>query len=360
MKKIFYTAICILLLINSLVLADFFTNLLEVKQPNPSKIYYQLLPEVDDKNPDISFIKSRNLQNFSLENDYIAMIEEATQAMTFIETGTYLGDTTEIAAQHFPNVQTIELSKELFEKAKKRFNKKKNIILHQGDSAEILPSIIKKIKNKTVFFLDAHFSMGSTAKGQTNTPIITELEKIKHSTHKNAIIIIDDIRMFYEPLVPLRDNFMEGYPTLTTIIEKILTINAGYQFAIVYDTLIAFTNKEQITVSPVVRATTMSRLYDGNNYLIEDIIRAELCIAQAKDKEKEAIIELGEHWIEKFSEDAGLSRHYDLWYGLILINNEEYDKALAYFKEAKKRGLKDWRIDWYIEMAEAQCFFDIR
>lgn len=202
--------------------------------------------------------------------------------------------------------------------------------------------------------------MGETAKGSSNTPIIEELEIIKKSSHKNAILIIDDTRMFYKPITNVKETFMDGYPTLNTIVDKILEINPNYQCAIVYDTLLAFPAQENITVSPLVRALTMSRLYDGTNYDIYDVLEAELCIASAKEDEQETLIDLATSWIEKWSEQAGLSRHYDLWYGLILMANEEYAKAHAYFQEGKKRGLNDWRIDWYIAMAEAQCFFGIR
>ena len=277
------------------------------------------------------------------------MIEEATNAVFFLEMRTNLGDTTQIAAKHFPTVHSIENNEELFKKAKKRFAKRKNITLHLGDAINLLPTILKKTKDKMAFFLDAH-----------STSILTELNQIKKSNLTDSIIIIDDIGMFYDSLLPLEDSFREGYPTLNTIVEVILDINPIYKIAIIYDTLIAFTSKEQITVSPLVRATTMSRLYDGSNYLIEDIICAELCIAQAKDVEKDALLELAERWVEKFSEAAGLSRHYALWGGLIFLNNENYTKAKELLLEAKKRGIRDWRIDWYIAMADAQCFFDIR
>lgn len=330
----------LLLFINHSIPADYFTDLLQITEDKPSEKYYQLLPRIDEENPSITFIRSRNLKNFSLENNYISMLEEATHALCFIETGTYLGDTTEIAAKYFPSVYTIELGKDLFEKAQKRFSKKKNISLHLGDSTELLPCILKQAKDKSVIFLDAHFSMGTTVKGEDNTPIITELNHIKKSKHTNSVIIIDDIRMFYDPLISLEDSFMGGYPSLNTIVEKILEINPYYKIAIVYDTLIAFTDEENITVSPVVRAVTMSRLYDGSNYLPEHLLCAELCIAESKDKEKEMLIELAEHWVEKFSETAGLSRHYALWAGLIMLHNENYKNAKELFLEAKKEGLK--------------------
>ena len=339
--------------------ANLFKNLLEIKEPQPNKIYYQLLPEADDKNPDINFIKSRESKTMSLEDDYLQMLEDACNAIRFIETGTYHGDTTAKAAKYF-EVETIELSKDLFEKAKKRFAKNKKIKTHHGDSAIVLPTILKSTSDKTIIFLDAHFSMHDTAKGSENTPLVTELEMIKQCGIMDAILIIDDIRMFDTHIKSMKDTFADGYPTLNQIVEKILTINNSYQCAVVYDTLIAFPSKEKITVSPTVKAVTMSRLYDGQNYLIEDIVLAELCIARAQDKEKEALIDLGERWIEPWSEHAGLSRHYALWTGLLLLEHEEWAKAHAYLLEAKKRGIRDWRIDWYIAMAEAQCFFDIR
>ncbi len=351
--------LCFTLLLFCKLPADFFENLLIPQEQVPNTIYYQLLPAADDKNPGISFIKSRESKTMSLEDEYLEMLDTAFTATKFIETGTYDGGTTAKAAYHW-NVETIELSKELAAKAKKRFAKNKEIKVHHGDSIKILPTILKSINDKPIIFLDAHFSMHDTAKGSENTPILTELDKIKHSKITDAILIIDDIRMFDTHLTSMKDTFAQGYPTLNQVVEKILTINDTYQCAIVYDTLIAFTADEQICVSPVVKAVTMSRLYDGQNYLIDDIILAELCIAHAKDKEKEALADLAEHWIEAWSQNAGLSRHYALWMGLLMLEHEDYTKAKIHLLEAKKRGLKDWRIDWYIAMAEAQCFFDIR
>ena len=353
-KVIFF--LCILSLE---IKADKFTDALTHQTSKKNESYYRLLPQVNEETPDICFIRTREPESMSLEDSFLAMIENACPRINFIETGFYHGDTTLKASKRF-RVYAIELSEVLCEKAKQRFKNTKNINLYQGDTIQVLPTILKSLKEQTVIFLDAHYSMGETAKGSSNTPIIEELEIIKKSSHKNALLIIDDARMFYKPITNVKETFMEGYPTLNDIVDKILEINPNYQCAVVYDTLVAFPAQENITVSPLVRALTMSRLYDGTNYDIYDVLEAELCIAHAKEKERETLIDLATCWIEKWSEQAGLSRHYDLWYGLILMTNEEYGKALAYFQEGKKRGLNDWRIDWYIAMAQAQCFFGIR
>lgn len=335
-------------------------SLLEDHEPQLDQRYYRLLPEIKDQNAHIKLIRSRDPENMSLEKSFIRMIAKATNADTIVETGTYLGDSTEKMADLFKHVYTIELSNELHELAKKRFVQKKHVHLYQGDSAVVLPTIVKKLTGKTVFFLDAHFSMGKTAQGDENTPILTELEIIKQAGITDSIIIIDDLRMFYKPATHLKNTFADGYPTVQDVVEKILSINESYQCAIVYDTLIAFPETDHITVSPLVKALTVSRLYAPDNYAIEHVLMAELCIAQATGKEKEFLIDLCERWIEPWSAGSSISCHYALWYGLMLMEQEEYTKACAYFMDAKKRGMRHWRLDWYISMAQAQCFFDVR
>lgn len=357
MKKI---VIAIFIVTHANLPADPFKDLLLPKQSAINKKYYDLLPPINEERPDLFCIASREPNTMSLSQNFLEMLESATQAYHFVETGTYLGDSTAVAAKNFASVHSIELSDELFQKAQSRFAKTNNVHLYHGDSAKLLPSLIKNLNGKSIIFLDAHFSMGNTARGSENTPIITELDQIKKTGLKNAIIIIDDVRMFYEPIGDTQGTFAHGYPTLNVIVEKILEINPAYQCVALYDVLIAFPAQDTITISPLVRALTMSRLYDGTNYDIYDLLEAELTIAYAQAQEKEALIDLAQRWIEKWSEPFGLSRHYALWYGLILMVDEEYPKAEAYFREAKKRGLTDWRIDWYIAMAQANLFFGIR
>lgn len=349
-----------LLLIDTLVHADFFTDQLVVKEEKIDARYYKLLPIVDEIKPDLTFIRSREPTTMSLEESFLEMIEAACVPSVFIETGTFLGDTTS-KALIFPQVMSIELDSLLFQQAQQRFKNNTNIHLYEGDTVKLLPRILTKVKKeKPVIFLDAHYSLGNTAKGDCNTPILGELHIIKKSGITNAILIIDDIRMFYTPLTCVSGTFMEGYPTLNTIIEAVLDINADYQCAVIYDTLIAFSAQEKVTVSPVVRAVTMSRLYDGTNYEIDDVLIAELAIAKAQGDEQKAVLDLGARWVEKWSEAAGLSGHCALWSGLIYLANENYDAAHAYLKEAYKRGLHNWRIEWYCALAQAQLFFGYR
>jgi len=75
-----------------------------------------------------------------------------------IETGTYLGDVPHHEKRRFKCIHTIEISEDLYNRAKTRLAPWPNIICHHGDSAEILERILEGINERAVFLLDAHWS----------------------------------------------------------------------------------------------------------------------------------------------------------------------------------------------------------
>ncbi|CAN5383865.1 hypothetical protein BH11BAC3_BH11BAC3_19450 [soil metagenome] len=135
---------------------------------------------------------------------------------TFIETGTFLGDTIEQFKHDFSKLISFELSKELAVKAKNRFNKDQHITIIQGDSGALLPLVLEAINEPCLFWLDGHYSseffIGEeyivTAKGDKNTPVIEELQAILAHPIKGHVILIDDARCF---------NGKNDYPTVRDI-----------------------------------------------------------------------------------------------------------------------------------------------
>jgi hypothetical protein len=113
----------------------------------------------------------------------------------FIETGTATGETTFALEPYFNEIHTIEVSETLYNKAKTLYNGNKiNFIL--GDSAQVFPSLLPKMNNKCIFFLDGHYSSGVTGKGIKDVPLIEEITYINNLYMNEAIIIIDDFRLF--------------------------------------------------------------------------------------------------------------------------------------------------------------------
>lgn len=143
----------------------------------------------------------------------------------FIETGTYLGETIELTKKYFNQIYSVELSKDLYLKAKKIFQKDKKIKIIHGDSALVLNKLVKNIKKPYVFWLDAHYSGGITAKGSKETPILKELQTISNSKIKDHIILIDDAREFtrsndYPSIKKLRDFVTKKFPNYKVVIKN--------------------------------------------------------------------------------------------------------------------------------------------
>lgn len=169
------------------------------------------------------FLKQRIIKNYA--GKYKLQI--------FIETGTYLGTTVDAAKNVFSKVYSIELDRKLYQRAKKKFSKYKNIQIIHGDSSIILPKLLKKMDQPCLFWLDAHFSKGITAKGRKDTPIWEELTTILNHKIKNHVILIDDADSF---------SGKNDYPSVLKV-RKIVLKKGNYSSLQIKDNIIRITPK---------------------------------------------------------------------------------------------------------------------
>ena len=139
-----------------------------------------------------------------------------------VETGTYLGDMISALSRDFDDIYSLELHKPLYEKACLRFNGFKNIHLYFGDSAIELEKILDQLEKPALFWLDAHYSGVGTARGPTDSPILTEINKI-FRRRKNHVILIDDASDF---------NGKNGYPQKEFFLKYLLENRLNYDFLI--------------------------------------------------------------------------------------------------------------------------------
>jgi len=154
----------------------------------------------------------------------------------FIETGTYKGKMVYAIQPHIKEIYSIELDETHFKNAQKRFAGYSNIRILQGQSGEVLPRILKDIDKPCLFWLDAHYSGGSTAKGRTNTPILQELQCIlNHKRAEEHVILIDDARLFVGEY---------DYPTVETLKNLVLGIHPDWIFEMKDDIIRTQSNKE--------------------------------------------------------------------------------------------------------------------
>lgn len=113
-----------------------------------------------------------------------------------IETGTYLGTTVRRVRDQFSRIVSIELDEILASEAKAYFADDPGVLIIQGDSSEVLPDVLRGLDVPALFWLDAHYSGGFTARAASDTPIVRELESVLGHPVRKHVILIDDIREF--------------------------------------------------------------------------------------------------------------------------------------------------------------------
>ena len=113
-------------------------------------------------------------------------------------------------SRHFDRVVSVELSPKLHAIAVRNTAGRRNIELLLGDSAKVLPGILATLQQPALFWLDAHYSEGVTALGDTVSPISEELDLVLGHAVKGHVILIDDAREFH-------DSVQSGYPSVEVV-----------------------------------------------------------------------------------------------------------------------------------------------
>jgi hypothetical protein len=126
----------------------------------------------------------------------------------FIETGTYLGHTAAFMAPHVARCVTVELDPALHEEATRRLAHLQNVQPLLGDSGDSLAAVLQTVDTPALFWLDAHYAGGRTAKGRVDSPIEAELQAIFAHPIQSHVIAIDDARAFVG---------FGGYPSISRL-----------------------------------------------------------------------------------------------------------------------------------------------
>ena len=145
-----------------------------------------------------------------------------------IETGTYLGEMVDAQKLWFNKIISIELDKNLYNLAVKKFQKNNKIQILNGDSGIIMSTIVNELNEEAIFWLDGHYSGGITAKGEKICPIYEELNAILNSSYKH-IILIDDLRLFVGK---------DDYPTIDELNNFINQKKCDYEMKFLHDIII--------------------------------------------------------------------------------------------------------------------------
>jgi hypothetical protein len=152
---------------------------------------------------------------------------------TWVETGTFLGDTTQLLAEISNRVITIEPEPTLYQKARIRFADEPKVVVVNDISENALPSVLRDVGGNVCFWLDGHYSGGITFRGPNDTPLVQELNEIERHIQRFAAtaIAIDDIR------VCGKRHEYGAYPSLDYLVDW--AKSNGLDWHIEYDIFIA-------------------------------------------------------------------------------------------------------------------------
>lgn len=130
---------------------------------------------------------------------------------TWVETGTYHGDTTARLAAAARRVISLEPAEGLYRAAQQRFAGMPQVELLNATSEQAFPTLLPRLEGGVCFWLDGHFSGGATFRGPSDTPILEELAAIGGHLARwpRVVVLVDDLRLFtgavhdYGPYPPL-------------------------------------------------------------------------------------------------------------------------------------------------------------
>ena len=114
---------------------------------------------------------------------------------TWVETGTYKGETTRFLAGFGRQVHTIEPEGNLYSAAVSSLAHLPNVEVHFGTSEELLPQILARVSENCNFWLDGHYSGDQTFKGKVEFPLSEELSSIaeKCMDGRSLTVFVDDV-----------------------------------------------------------------------------------------------------------------------------------------------------------------------
>ena len=135
----------------------------------------------------------------------------------WIETGTFLGDTTALMAATGNLVFTIEPEPNLYLRAVERFQGMSNVTVINELSEIAMPKLLSEKRGAVNFWLDGHYSGGITFKGPKDTPLADELREIAKSRTNmtDIVVMVDDIRC----CDPRHSEYQEVYPSLDFLVD---------------------------------------------------------------------------------------------------------------------------------------------
>lgn len=298
----------------------------------------------------------------SLERVFLQELIKTFGTPVFVETGSTNGDTLTQAAALFSQVHTVKRQAAVAKNIKHHFARQPHVTVYQGNSYEAFMKMLPALKNqKLLFYLGDHYDKNKQRIPENPlmieniTEIRRELAAIKQCGISNCVILIDNIHQFGSTVDTKMYAGYWAYPSLSEVYKSLLAINSNFEYALIGDMLLAYDKHTSVARSPLVKACTISRLFDDAQYNEDDLLQAEKTIAAAQGTERAYLKQLCQNTMACSFKEF----HAQLWYGLLSLDEKSYSEALRSFDNVLARPYDHWRIKHYRMLTRKSCALSV-
>lgn len=174
--------------------------------------------------------------NFSIDPQLLELLRLKTGAECFVETGTFEGESLNIAAKLFPECHSVEISPDYHRKAQERFAGAPGISLALAPSPEFLHQHREYFASRaTVFWLDAHWCAAKhTGESDGQSPLMRELRALR-PLHPQSTILIDDARLYLAP--PPAPHRVGEWPDFHEVVKCLLETSRRHRLMVLNDVI---------------------------------------------------------------------------------------------------------------------------
>ena len=162
----------------------------------------------------------------------------ANNCEAFVETGTSYGETTRFMSRISKLCLTCEPAEDLYRFNVRRNRNITNIRIWNAASENCFFQMIEAVSGRPLFFLDGHYSGPGTSLTDWYSPILRELDMLKGRV-ADAVVVIDDVRLFGSVQNELAQSYEPGYPDLSVTISKLKEALPGNAIRILGDCLVS-------------------------------------------------------------------------------------------------------------------------
>lgn len=176
---------------------------------------------------------------FSIDPRLIETLKPHLCFDTFVETGTFRGETIETVKHDFKQLYSVELSQHYYDEVKVRFAADSHVNLIQGNAVDALQALIPRLQDTPVlFWLDAHWCVAEKTAGQiSQCPLLGEL-KVIGKLNPQSMVIIDDARLFLA--TPQAPHEISDWPTFNEVLQALQRLSPTHQLSVVNDCILFF------------------------------------------------------------------------------------------------------------------------